>query len=841
MKSIKPNRVRPLTTFVALALAVQAQAQNVIEEIEVIGSRASLQNAIDRQRNSNKVVGVIDSDSIGNFADINVSESLRRISGIMVENDQGEGRYVSVRGMNADLNSMTINGVATSSPEDRRGIMLDGVPTDMLDSMTVYKTLTPNMDADTIGGSIDLETLSAFKYDGMFVRLKTETSWNELTDDANNPSLSATITNRFRLGDGELGAALILSDQSRRIVSINNETGGWSDVAPNDDIEWRFYDLTRERRGVVFNLDHRFDSGTTLYMHAFHNEYSDEEYRAKWEIRRGIENNEPMISGDRFTYANTRMDTETRPRVEDRTIDSLQFGSEFALTPSTTMKAEFFGSRAEQDDTNRVNSIYRTGLIDTPFTWDNSDPRKPALNMAPGFYDASNYNLNALEREFAIAEDQTSGAKVDFTTELASGTLLQYGAKVQRRAKDYEFVFCGYDPLFDQTVGQAGVRAIEPYFNTAFGPAPSAAGAYALSARLGGAPLTLADGTSCPGPGSDFEFSGDEEAESIPADWYTDEDVNSVYMMATTELGDSTWVYGLRYEDTNATFRGKRFADETFGGLVSFDNDYGFLAPSLNIKFDLSETQVARFGLFRSLVRPGFNESRAGSVVDVEDNRIESGNPGLQPTQAWNLDIGYEWYLKEGTFFGFGVFHKRIEDSIVEVDAQNLSIQGQLWQRAGTFINADDSSLTGFEVSYQTALENGLIFVANWTHTDGESELPAEAASGQRTIPYLKQAEDTANVAIGYNKYDWDVRLAANYRSDYLDSLGGDALGDRYTSDFIQVDLTVRYNVNDNLLLNAYALNLNDRPEFYYFGNGTRLSQFDEFGTTVGVGMRYQF
>lgn len=238
---------------------------------------------------------------------------------------------------------------------------------------------------------------------------------------------------------------------------------------------------------------------------------------------------------------------------------------------------------------------------------------------------------------------------------------------------------------------------------------------------------------------------------------------------------------------------------------------------------------------------PNCNESRAGSVVDVEDNRIESGNPGLQPTQAWNLDIGYEWYLKEGTFFGFGVFHKRIEDSIVEVDAQNLSIQGQLWQRAGTFINADDSSLTGFEVSYQTALENGLIFVANWTHTDGESELPAEAASGQRTIPYLKQAEDTANVAIGYNKYDWDVRLAANYRSDYLDSLGGDALGDRYTSDFIQVDLTVRYNVNDNLLLNAYALNLNDRPEFYYFGNGTRLSQFDEFGTTVGVGMRYQF
>ena len=69
----------------------------------------------------------------------------------MVENDQGEGRYVTVRGMNTDLNAMTINGVSTAAPEDRRGMILDGVPSDLLDSMTVYKTLTPNLDADTIG------------------------------------------------------------------------------------------------------------------------------------------------------------------------------------------------------------------------------------------------------------------------------------------------------------------------------------------------------------------------------------------------------------------------------------------------------------------------------------------------------------------------------------------------------------------------------------------------------------------------------------------------------------------------------------------------------------------
>ena len=85
--------------------------------------------------------------------------------------------------------------------------MLDGVPTDLLDSMTVYKTLTPNLDADTIGGAIDLETLSAFSFDDRQVRVMAETSWNELTRDAGNPKLSATYNDRFRVDGGEIGAA----------------------------------------------------------------------------------------------------------------------------------------------------------------------------------------------------------------------------------------------------------------------------------------------------------------------------------------------------------------------------------------------------------------------------------------------------------------------------------------------------------------------------------------------------------------------------------------------------------------------------------------------------------
>jgi len=349
-----------LSLCVSLAcgsLSFPAAAQSSIEEIEIIGTRAALQNAIERQRNSDKVVGVVDSDALGNFSDINVSESLRRISGIMVENDQGEGRYVSVRGMNTDLNAMTINGVSTTSPEDRRGIMLDGVPTDILSSMTVYKTLTPNLDADTIGGAIDLETISAFSFEGRNVRIMAQTSHNELTKDSSNPMLSATYTDRFAMNDGELGVALVLSDQTRRIIAHNNENGGWGDDSPNDDYEMRFYDMEREREGIVLNLDYRNSEGDLFYAHIFHNEYLDTEYRGKWEVRDAMEDNEAVANGNIFSYATSRFDTEARWRPETREISAGQIGAEWTLDNGSNVKVEVFGSRAEQDDTNTGISI----------------------------------------------------------------------------------------------------------------------------------------------------------------------------------------------------------------------------------------------------------------------------------------------------------------------------------------------------------------------------------------------------------------------------------------------------------------------------------------------------
>ncbi len=829
-----------LATCIGLAAANSATAQDSLEEIVVVGSRASLASALEKRRNSDKVIGVVDSDAIGNFADINVAESLRRISGIMVENDQGEGRYVTVRGMNTDLNAMTINGVSTAAPEDRRGMILDGVPSDLLDSMTVYKTLTPNLDADTIGGAIDLETITAFSYDSMFVRLKAETSYNELTEDSGNPSLAATFSNRWQLNDGEFGAAVVLSDQSRRIVAHNNENGGWGDSTPNDDYEMRYYDLTRDREGIVVALNYRADSGNSYFMNVFHNEYSDVEWRAKWETRDGLEDNDAQVSGSRYTYADGKVDTESKNRTEVREITSLRLGGEFVFSENSRLEAELFASEAEQDDRDRQALIFRSKNLGLPFTYDNSDPKKPVVTFPSAFYDPSNFPLKAFEREFALNTDEDSGAKVDFYYSLNNETDIQLGAKVRSRRKVNEFNFCEYEPVNDILLSSVDYVTPESYLNSVAGPTASFGQVTGFIPRLGGGTATLSDGTVCPSPGTAFEFGGDEEEESIPADWVTEEDILAAYAMATTQWGDTTLIYGLRYEDTDTTYYGKAY-DGTYAGVTQFKNDYGFLAPSLNVKFNLADDQIVRVGVFRSMVRPGFQESAAGAIVDTEDNEIEGGNPSLNPTSAWNFDLSYEWYLSSGSFFGAGIFYKDLRDAIVAVESEDTLFRGAVYDVAGTWINTDNASITGAEVSFQQTWENGLLFSANYTLSDGETNLPSGSVYGERAIPFFKQAKHTGNITFGYNKDAWDVRLTGNYRSSYLDDIGDDALSDRYTDDFFQLDLTARYQVSDDLLLTGQIMNLNDAPEYYYFGNDSRLSQYDEYGSTVQVGLRYSF
>jgi hypothetical protein len=150
------------------------------EEVIVYGQAAALASALNQERSADNLVSALDSDAMGQFPDQNVAESLKRLSGVTVENDQGEGRYVVIRGMDPDLNSTSINGLRAASPEPRRALQLDVIPSDMLDGLEINKTLTADMDGDAIGGAINVKTLSAFSRKGAYIKARAENAYNSI-------------------------------------------------------------------------------------------------------------------------------------------------------------------------------------------------------------------------------------------------------------------------------------------------------------------------------------------------------------------------------------------------------------------------------------------------------------------------------------------------------------------------------------------------------------------------------------------------------------------------------------------------------------------------------------
>lgn len=131
-----------------------------LAEAVVLGDMARGQaKALNQQKNNRNITNIISSDQVGRFPDANIGDALKRVPGITMQNDQGEARNIIIRGLAPHLNSVTLNGDRIPSAEgDNRNVQMDLIPSDMISTIEVNKTLTPDMDADAIGGSVNLIT-----------------------------------------------------------------------------------------------------------------------------------------------------------------------------------------------------------------------------------------------------------------------------------------------------------------------------------------------------------------------------------------------------------------------------------------------------------------------------------------------------------------------------------------------------------------------------------------------------------------------------------------------------------------------------------------------------------
>ncbi|WP_298015896.1 TonB-dependent receptor [uncultured Parasphingopyxis sp.] len=833
--------------------------------IIVIGQRANLSSSLSRQREADGTTSVLTRDAVGQFPDQNVAESLRRLPGINVLNDQGEGRFVSVRGLDPNLNSSSINGTRIPAPEsDIRAVALDVISSDLIESIEVRKTLTPDMDADTIGASIEINTVSAFDRQEDLLTARIEGSYNRLSDDL-SPKGSFDFSTRI---SDEFGISGGFSYYERFFETDNVEADSWTtgdngnDYA--QDLEYRDYDVERERISASLSADMRPSDTTTVYIRGVFSQFDDQEYRRRLIFDLGDFDAVSAVAGNQVQFSDAdeeiAVERDIKDRFERQRVYSLTIGGETETGPWTFDWAGSWSRSSEFENGSIDPATFARDFDGDGFVvgFDYSDPQIPAYSVISGgalFNDPTEFELDEIElTALSDARDEEFMLRGNVAYRIPAGSgdfTIQAGAQARWREKRFD----GNVEFYEDATGTftlADVLGMSTYRLAAIDPVPSYGGARDYFT----------------GNFGQFELQPiDSQFDSAVGDYRNNEDIYAGYLLGRWDSDTLRVIGGVRVERTENEISANRVElieeGATFNGMVldddivvvtpnNFERDYTDWLPSLNVRFEPIDNLVFRAAGYRSLVRPNLGDLAPRFAVEQNDDderEGEFGNPDLLPYEAWNFDAGVEYYFASNGAISANLFYKDINNFIVDFfDDDGGTYNGIAYDEAVIPINGESADIFGIELSYSQAFTflpsplDGLLFQANYTYTDANGTVFDEDGN-LRNIPLPASSQNTFNVVLGYEKGPISLRLAGTYRDIYLDELGGDAESDRYVDDHFQLDASVRFQATENIQLFWEWVNITDAPYFAYqnFGGQRRLLQYEEYDWTMKFGARVNF
>ncbi|MQT28728.1 TonB-dependent receptor [Pseudomonas helleri] len=827
-------------TFSALALAIASErlsaaetAIGATEHVEVVGQAASLDKALKQQRNSDSIESVVHADGVAQLPDANVAEAVQRLPGISIERDQGEGRFVSVRGLGPDLNSVTINGTLVPSPESaRRAVALDVLPSELVQSLSVIKTLTPDMDANSLGGTVDVQSLSAFDHEGLFYTGTTQASYNDKSAQT-SPKVSGAISDRFSLGDGinNFGVAAALSWNKRDFRSDNVETAGdwdFTQGARLNSFEQRVYDISRERTGGGLNFDYKPDDDTSLYLRTLYSRFKDSETRNST----ALEFADAQAEGE---LGDAKAKRKLKQREETQEIQSYVFGGERSMGLWTLSGQAGYSKSSEDSPGHIAGATFKgnSSFADSGFY----DTEKPRPIIGAGFYDPNNFSLDKVDWEEQTTKDTEKNIRLDLARDYdvqGYASQVKFGGKVSRRHKDNDLNAWVYEDFSDlgYSDNQLNLNQFSKgtvhYSLGQFGPGISGS---AIKDLIGGLNR------------DDFY----DEQESRANDFTMREDINAGYVMNTVDVDDWRFIAGLRYEGTEFEAKGTGVRNGVFEDEDT-KRDYHHWLPGLHARYQLAKNTQVRAAWTNTVVRPTFGQLAPGFVID--DDVAEFGNPNLKPLESSNFDLGIEHFMGHaGTVSAF-LFYKDIKNFVYNTD---LAGSGEWadFTEAHSYANGDSAKLYGLELAYSQKFDwlpapwNGVIMGANTTFSRSKASVEGfDAASGttiKRDIDLPSQSKTVGNLMLGWEDDKLSVRLSANYKSAYLYELAGinDKAHDSHVDAQTFVDFSARYSLTKDLQISFDAQNLTDQPYFVYSGNSRYNNQYEEYGPTYSVGLTF--
>ena len=835
---------------------VMSTGAETLQNVTVVGERLKGQaRALNQQKNNSNITNVISSDQVGRFPDSNVGDALKRVPGITMQNDQGEARNIIIRGLAPSLNSVTLNGDRIPSAEgDNRNVQMDLIPSDMIATIQVNKTLTPDMDADAIGGSVNLITRAT--PNGERISATLAGGYGPIREKA---IYTAGLVYGNRYLGNKLGMVVSGSYNNNDFGSDNIEAVWVKDEFNNvyvEEHDIRKYDVQRIRRSASVALDYKFNDNNVIYANAIYNWRDDRENR----FRTTYDDIAPEYEGETIIGYTGRVKRETKGgvdnnrnksrRLEDQRVQNYALRGEHLL--SSTLDMDWSMNYAKAREFRPGERYIEFEQEDLAFTQDLSNTKKPFIGTSGE--DAASFAQSALTENRDNTEESEFGARVNirfpFSAIAGQKGRLRTGLRLRIKDKDRNNIFYSYEPTNDVTLADVQTS----YFGgNGFNPGSKyVPGLFASANYLGGLNLNNTDLFEGEADPSEFLAVNYKAKENIYAGYVRwDQDFNSKLSM----------ILGVRIENTNIDYTANRVLDEEeLEGQINNTNSYTNVLPSVTFKYDATENFILRTAFTTALARPDYYALAPYVNNIAADSEIIAGNPELDATYSYNFDLMGEYYFKSVGLLSGGVFYKNLNDFIYTYSNNQYSTAdfaadfptqanpvpvGEEW----TFIqsrNGDNVDVYGLEVAFQRQLDFLPGFAkhfgvyTNYTYTKSKAKGIADEDGNERTDVSLPgTAPHMFNGSLFWDNNRFSARVSVNYASDYLDELGSDDFQDSYYDKQLFLDVNVSYKITKNLRIFADATNLTNQPLRYYQGISSRVKQLEYYQSRFNLGIKF--
>ena len=816
-----------------------------LEEIVVRGQRLAQQRSVDRKRDSARFIDAVSADDLGRLPDRNVAEALDRLAGVSLTVDQGEGRFVAIRGLNSSLNNFTINGAPAGTPEAEGGgrrVPLDVIGGELLEAVEVVKVQTPDMDAQGIGGTINLITAGPFDHEKQpYTRMSVQAGHEELNGERPYGG-ELTIA---RVDEGStwgwlLGAAYSYRRSEARGIYQDDwgiaatDTGATS-VIP-ESTTTSLNDLQRRRTGLNATLEWRPSADNRYYFRGFFSRLEEDEVRQRF--RYSFRNNPQTLTQTSGTADGNHRDADLRFEDKDKRFANAAIGGEHELGSTWQLDYAVQVNDNEQHLPNRAwewrghhsgtdRWIVDDGLVDVT-----------AGTEAP--FDPAGLTFLRLRTRELVTEERGHVAAFNLRRSAESDdSYVKVGAKYTRTERNNDASQATYEPgASDWTLAEFGhyggvlTTSIDGVRRSIVAVDLGAANAF-FDANRGSADY--------------FDLQEKETfAAQLQNDYEVDEDVIAGYVMANWDFGDGSIVAGVRAERTDVRSAGFQVNVERESASRATDvGSYSNVLPSLLARFDLTPQLVLRTAWTHTLGRPNYEQLAPISLLTREGGAgfLEIGNPDLKARESTNYDVALEWYFAPGGLLAAGWFRKRIENEIVGRfrTFDDFEFNGETFERFTiiTAENAERSEVNGFELSYQQQFDflpapfDGLGVALTYAALDSESRVAAR----DDTLPLTRQPDWTRNASLFYQNAGFELAMAFSEADSYLSEISDAPQTDLYAGEYGRFDMRASYSIRDRYRLFFEWQNINTEPATEYQGGmQRRTTQYEVYGQTWYIG-----